>query len=264
MTEPEALVIAARRYCIENHDFWVKEYMEKRTGSDFPYSYSENDYNLFPRYNALNAILQGIELYDGSEFENIDNCKETLKSIGQSSQSPFTTGRQNKIENKAIQEERYKFTHFINNIKTIDLNNIEALPYRRRLKESERNELRQKLQIFWDFNGSYWVPLVDIRPDITTIFFLKENLEREDIHAIKNLVEQNSTGRFFEITEDQLDYETEASELTLDCYETIYCDRNLEWVVYGSHEGTVSFGGKWLVAFIESLFNGRQNLINNW
>ena len=78
--------------------------------------YSDNDYNLFPRYNALSAILLGVETFVGQTFSSLDNCKQELQQVGLTSQTPFTTGKQNDIERNAIQDERNKFVKFIDSV----------------------------------------------------------------------------------------------------------------------------------------------------
>lgn len=63
MTSTEALITIARRYCMEHYHYWAVRYSKERTGQDYPaYSYSDNDYDLFPRYNILAAILGEIEI----------------------------------------------------------------------------------------------------------------------------------------------------------------------------------------------------------
>jgi hypothetical protein len=263
MTETEAIVTAAKHYCIDNFRYWSDRYQNERTGDDLPYTYTNNDYNLFPRYNALSAIRQGIEYFTGQEFQDIETCMQALKKAGRESQSPFTEKTQNKIEQKAIQEERDKFVQFIDSIDSSVFKTIKPLPYKRRLKEDERERIRQVLIEKWGVDG-YWVPLIEERPELTTIFFDKENLTEADEKRISDFIKQKIEGRLYEITEEQLGYEIDQSEFDLDCYETFYCDKTCDWLVYGSHEGTIAFGGKELLDFVQQIFADRKELINNW
>lgn len=263
MTETEAIVSAAKHYCIDNFRYWSDRYQNERTGNDFPYTYTDNDYNLFPRYNALSAIRQGIEYFTGQEFQDIETCKQTLKKTGQESQSHFTENTNNKIGRKAIQEERDKFVQFIENIDNSVLEAIEPLPYKRRLKDDERETIRQVLTDKWRVDG-YWVPLIEVSSELTTLFMNKENLTETDEKQIVNFIKQKAEGRLYEITEEQLDYEIAHSEFDIDCYETFYCDRTFDWLVYGSHEGTIAFGGKELIDFVQQVFADRKEMINNW
>lgn len=263
MTETESIITAAKRYCIDNFRYWSNKYQNERTGNDFPYTYTDNDYNLFPRYNALSAIRQGIEYFTGQEFEDVETCKQTLKKTGQEGKSHFTENTKSKIGQNAIQEERDKFVQFIDSIDSSVLEAVEPLPYKRRLKDDERETIRQRLTDDWGVDG-YWVPLIESSPEVTTIFLDKENLTERDETQIADFIKQKAEGRLFEITEEQLDYEIDQSELDIDCYETFYCDKTFNWLVYGSHEGTLAFGGKELLDFVRQVFADRKEMINNW
>src|ERR671912_231407 len=106
MTPTEALITTARRYCMDNHSYWSKRYGDEMSHNNNPYS--DNDYNLFPRYNALAAILLGVETFVGQTFTSLDHCKQELKQAGLTSQTPFTKGKQKEIARNAIQDERNK------------------------------------------------------------------------------------------------------------------------------------------------------------
>ena len=97
MTDTEALITAARRYLGDNHNYWANRYSKERTGDNFPYTYTYNDYNLFPRYNILSAILDKVETLVGQNNLNNDTCKQELKNFGLTANSAFTTGEQNDI-----------------------------------------------------------------------------------------------------------------------------------------------------------------------
>ena len=263
MTDPEALLTAARRYCQDNHSYWADRYVKERTGNDFPYTYTDNDYKLFPRYNVLSAILDKVETLVGQNHLDVETCKEELKNIGLTANSLFTTGEQNHIAINAMQEERKKFIGFIENVTVQDLKFIEPLPHRRRLTKEESKQVRQALLENWNFQGNYWEPLEELSPK-PTIFLMKDNVTDSDYEQIIEEIQKLSDNKLFEITEDGSDAEIEFSLFHPDCYETIYCDRRFDWIVYGSHEGTVAFGGTWLLGFISQLYADREDKLNTW
>ncbi len=263
MTEIEAILTAAKRYCIDNFNYWSKQYSDKRTGSDYPYSYSDNDYDLFPRYNVSTAILQELQFYTDKDFANIGECRQMIKMVGQESQSLFTEGEKNKIEANAIQEERDKFNQFIDNLKTDFLLTVKPMAHRRRLKKNEQTEIDKELKEKWGVD-CYWYPLIDLKIDKKAIFIKKDHLNKNDYSKISGFINNLITGLIYEISEDQIDYEIEKMELDSDCYETIYCDKNFTWIIYGSHEGTLSFGGKKVIDFVLELLKDRKELIDKW
>ncbi len=263
MTHTEALITSARRYLKDNFSYWADRYSKERTGDDFPYTYTDNDYNLFPRYNLLSAILDKVETLVGQNHLDVEKCKQELKNIGLTANSSFTTGEQNDIAINAMQEERKKFIDFIENVAENDLKSVEPLPHRRRLTKDESKQIRQTLLKKWNFEGNYWEPLEELSPT-PTIFLMKNNLTDNDYEKIIEEIKKHADNKLYEITEDGSDAEIEFSFFHPDCYETIYCDRDCEWIVYGSHEGTVAFGGTWLLDFIRQLYSDRQDKLNKW
>ena len=84
MTNVDKLITAARHYCLENFQFWADKYTNEGSGNNNPYS--DNDYDIFPRYNALTAIRQGVEIIVGQSFPSLESCKQELKIIGKNKQ----------------------------------------------------------------------------------------------------------------------------------------------------------------------------------
>lgn len=162
-----------------------------------------------------------------------------------------------------LQEERQKFIEFIENITEDDLNSIEPLPHRRRLKQEESKQVRQSLLEKWNFQGNYWEPLEELSPQ-PSLFLIKDNVADTDYEQILEEIQKHAHNKLFEITEDGSDAEIEFGLFHPDCYETIYCDRTFSWIVYGSHESTIAFGGTWLLDFISQLYADRQDKLNKW
>jgi hypothetical protein len=162
-----------------------------------------------------------------------------------------------------MQEERNKFINFLEKILVKDLNSIELLAYRRRLTKDESKQVRQALLEHWNVQGNYWEPLEELSPK-PTIILMKENITDSDYEQIIKKIQEHAEYNLFEITEDGSDAEVELSLFHPDCYETIYCDKSFQWIVYGSHEGTVAFGGNWLLDFIKELYSSRQDKLNKW
>jgi hypothetical protein len=281
MTETESLITKARRYCTENFSYWSKKYQAEMSGNNNPYS--NNDYNLFPRYNTLNTILQGVEVIVGKDFESFEQCKEELKRIGNESHSINTiesnkelhllgkmskffgkSGKLNKIEKNAIQDERRKFIEFIDSTNLESLIDVEPLPYERKLDEEESELIREQLLKIWNFDGDYWEPLESKSPK-PTIFLMNDNFNETDKKEIESSIKEHlNSDKLFVITEDRIDYEVEVSLLDIGLYETIICDNTFEWVVYGSHESTTAFGGEFLINKLNQLFESRKDKLSKW
>jgi hypothetical protein len=264
MTPTEALITASRRYCKENFSYWCDRYARERTGINSPvYSYSDEDYNLFPRYNVLSAILGEVEELVGQHYPDITSCQEDLVLVGLAAESIFTKDVKNATAVSAMQEERDKFVNYVQTVTLGELGLIDPLPYRRRLKTSEKKEIRQRLLEIWNYEGDYWDPLVEKSPT-EFLFLAKAHFTEQDHQSIVQFISRNTSSFLLEITEDGNDAEIAPSEFHPDCYETIYCDYDYLWIVYGSHEGTITFAGDQLLPFIKRLFAEREHLFNQW
>lgn len=258
MTFSEALITAARRYCMEHRTYWMTRYANERTGQDFPvYTYSDKDYDLFPRYNMLAAILGELELLVGKP----DVSRDTLVQLGLSSQLPFNDSEEHPIEIAAMQQEREKFVHFIQTITPEALDQIAPLPHRRRLNTAEKEVVDQQLLERWNYDGDYWDPIVD-KCHTELLYLAKANITKEDYQAIISFIGGYAATYLLEATEEGVITEIAVGEFHPDCYETAYCDYQYEWIIYGSHESTITFAGEQLLAFIRQLFEGREDLFN--
>lgn len=281
MTEIESLITKARRYCTENFSYWSKRYQEEMSGNNNPYS--DNDYDLFPRYNALKTILQGVETIISKEFNSFIECKEELKRIGLETHSIDTinsnkelyllgkmskffgkSGELNKIEKNAIQNEREKFVKFIDEQNLESVRNIEPLPYERKLSVEESEIVRDELLKSWNLDRNYREPLDKKKPKPTT-FLMDDNFTETDKNEIEKTIKSHlKSDKLFVLTEGRIDYEIETDLLNIDLYGTIICDSTFEWVVYRSHESTVAFGGDFLIDKLNELFGDRIEKLNKW
>lgn len=264
MTDIEALITAARRYCKDHYAYWATRYSRERTGQDFPeYTYSDSDYNLFPRYHALAAILGEIEMLVDNAYPDLSVCRDTLIRIGSHAESPFTLIEDNAIEKAAILDERNKFNLFIQSITPEELAQVTPLPYRRRLNEEEKEAVQQRLLEQWNYDGEYWDPIVD-KSTSEVLFLPKNQLTTADYQAIIDFINSYAAPHLLEATEEGAFTEIAHSEFHPDCYETMYCDEHYDWLIYGSHEATITFAGEHLLAFIKKYFAGREALFNQW
>lgn len=258
MTSTEALITAARRYCIDHHAYWANRYRNERSGQDFPvYTYSDSDYDLFPRYNILSAILGAIEMQVGKAAVS----RETLVQTGLSAELPFTADEDHPIETAAIQQEREKFIHFIQTITPEALAQTAPLPHRRRLDAAEKEVVDQQLLERWNYDGNYWDP-VDPKCPSEVLYLAKEKLTTTDYQSIIRFMDDHVAPYLLEVTEEGVITEITPGDFDPDGDETAYCEVHYAWIIYGSHEGTITFAGEPLLTFIRQLFTGRENLFN--
>ncbi len=92
---------------------------------------------------------------------------------------------------------------------------------------------------------------------------MEDNIKSSDKQEIEKVIKKNiKADKIYVITEERIDYEIEISQLDIDLYETIICDKTFEWVVYGSHESTTAFGGDFLIKELNQIYVDRKELLN--
>lgn len=263
MTLTEALVTAARRYCKEHLTRWTRRYSAEHPGFNSPvYSLTDSDYDFLARYHVLAAILDDVEKLVGKTFPSLEACRETLFHIGLTARSLFTEN-DHPIAIAARQEEREHFVQYLQNLAPEALAQIAPLPYRRRLNEEESSIVRQQLLERWRYDGNHWVPLAANIP-ANTLFVAQSAMTQADRNAVTDYICQHAMPYLFEITADHSDAEITCRDLDTNCYATVYCDENYNWLIYGSHESTLTFAGEQLLLFVRQLFAGREQELNKF
>lgn len=253
----ENLHTAVRRYCIDRSFYWHEKYNElqsnekDRSASD----YSDKAYYIFSRYNVLGAILIEIERFRPEEFKTLDEARSFFKLVVNEAQSMFTDSPSSNIARMAMREEREALGKFIDDLTEQDLSAIEPLFYRRVLSNEESKLVRGKLQRRWEIPKHYWYPLAVEQPENVEAF-LDDFFEKEiGANKLREILQKHAVNRIYEIREDMLDYEFELS--VLDPYyngaEGFWCDKNFDWVIYASHESSITIGG-WLLAEIKKIW----------
>ena len=105
---------AARKYCIERGYFWRNEYgkmcAENRDRKEDYSNYTDDSYDVFPRYQVLEAILTEVEKHKPDHFESIEQAKSQLISYGLSAESLFTKPSNSETIMKIINDELEKGT----------------------------------------------------------------------------------------------------------------------------------------------------------
>ena len=208
---------------------------------------------LSTQQSIASGLLNGVEYLVGQEFQNINNLKNELKVLGQKNLKIRTSGYSKQGHLKQIELENQKFIDFIDRLESETSDNVKALPYRRRLSEVEANKVRQNLKVNWNFDGGYWEPLTECSTK-PFCFYRTHSLDDSSYQKLTDTVSKLTTDKIFEILEDRLDYEIEVAEFDPKSVETIYTDKDNKWIVYISHEGTITFSGPDLLKKIDNLF----------
>jgi hypothetical protein len=252
MDLPLALHTAARTFCADQHSHWSGKYMPLvRSGQDrVGKQYSKAAYSLFPRYRIDGAIGIEVERITGDEFRSLEEARKLLLEAGRRALSSLIQEFQESPEARvALTDEWKAFDSYISSLDPIQMARIKPLPYRRVLTKSESEQLRQKLKTIWGAKG-YWYPLSECAPQTNVIAFHQELWEQRDgTSLLLQAIEQRAIERCFLLLEYPVDYEI-ARSLVEPMYrgDESFVTSNFEWLVYSSHESSISVAG-WLADF---------------
>lgn len=122
------------------------------------------------------------------------------------------------------------------------------------LNNIKKKDILEKLKSLWDIKKYYWYPLEKcLRNDV--ISFDTEYINNPvKIGFIKSILEEHDVVKLYEFREHGLAYEIDnISNYTLwqsDDYfmynEGFWFDDTMSWIIYKSHEDSITFGGEWI------------------
>lgn len=125
----------------------------------------------------------------------------------------------------------------------------------RQIRSPAREQLWQRLSATWGVGGGYWHPLAEVpRRDVLAFqapYFNQALVAGGRLHAI---LDARKVGRVFELREDGSAYETRLADLdpVYTGGEGFWCSAAMDWVLYASHENSLTVGGEWLIVAVKS------------
>jgi hypothetical protein len=245
-----ALHDAARRYCQDHAAEWVRRYSETpenerrvRTSGPYGWTYSDRAYDLFPRYNVLGAILHEVERFVPEEFSSVEELREILAATGETARSEFTNGT-NPVEAAAMQEERQRFAAFV---RTVQPHASDLLPYRRVLGTAEAHELWRQFVAQWGTWCGGDVERDDLPPFVTLHVAAMDHPGAYG--QLRQALAGRGISRVIELREGGGGYEIDPAlaSFAYDGPEGFWTADVMDWMVYASHESSITFGGEWLI-----------------
>ena len=115
--------------------------------------------------------------------------------------------------------------------------------------------LEKKLKSTWDINKHYWYPLYDCKREDVIAFNADyiEDMEDKVSDIVNSLLGHNN--QIFEMHEDRTLWIIETTSLD-PSYDGRYGERfwfneDLDWIIYASHEGSITFGGRELISSLK-------------
>ncbi len=260
---PKALHAAARRYCGEQYEHWLRTYRGSK------WSEAEG-YGIFPRYLVLRAILSEVERIDAQEVRSLEEMRELLLRAGLASEDGMTLNLKQSVGDEralpAMEEERATFAGYVESLSAEQLSHVEPMAFRRTLPRAESDALWLEVRTRWNIRSQHWYPLSDDRVLQDVMAFHQDlfTAARNGSELLRSFLSDRGISRVFQFCEFHdvdPDCEIELSLLKPTCeFEGRYwTSKDLDWLVYASHESSVTVGGEWLVSSFRAVWPDWQD-----
>lgn len=135
-----------------------------------------------------------------------------------------------------------------------------------RVLGEKAKRLRERLETQWGIGKGYWPPLGGPAP-CETLHVIGEGLEDKIGAKLNAIIQNRMIGQVYAFDESGDIFITDAAEnlfFRYDAWDTFRFDDGMEWIVYVTHENTVTFGGDWLLNEVRELFKEQPERLNPW
>ncbi len=135
-----------------------------------------------------------------------------------------------------------------------------------RVLGEKAKRLRDRLETQWGIGKGCWPPLGGPAP-CETLHVIGEGLEDETGAKLNAVIQSRMIGQMYAFDERGDIFITDAAEnlfFRYEVWDTFRFDDGMEWIVYITHENTVTFGGEWLLDAVRELFKDQPERLNPW
>jgi len=266
MDDTTALHTAARRYCQQRFADWFQDYKDLQAREKWQiedsfasgWHYSEDAYRIFPRYRVDEAIQVEVERLTPDREPSLEALRTRLNRACNVAEIRLHGEITNLTAREALHQEADDFRAYISVLNESDLRSIEPLPYRRVIDDSESRRLWNQLKRVWGMGDGHWFPLKEgpVPPNVI-VFHDDYFQEIGGVALLQNALKAQGIGKVFQLHEfgpPEPEYEIDLSIFVPTCGSggEQYSTSGLsDWVVYASHESSVTICGDWLTRNIE-------------
>lgn len=127
----------------------------------------------------------------------------------------------------------------------------------RSLTESERTEVWKRLQERWSVENTYWYPLRDTEMAANVIAFEAEwFFSQISLEMLQGILRIREITRIWELREGGAVYEMDYQLLdpVYDGEEGYWTSQDMDWLLYVSHESSLTVAGDWFISAIQALW----------
>ena len=206
--------------------------------------------------NMVTGLKNGIDYFVGRK-DNVETIKDEiiatcLKEFEEKTKVFHRDGHLNMVN--AIKSQ---FIRFVEELNLSELSEVSPIPYERRLFDEESQRLKISLKNKFDFGtwkdkNYYWEPISKTQNKVPFIYFEDDIFKIKEVERVIEIVKSFSEDRIYFLTAESINYEVDTSALNFDWIESAYCNLETDWLIYISHEGTITFSGQKLITEIEN------------
>jgi hypothetical protein len=266
MDETTALHTAARRYCDSRFSEWVQVYegLQRKENPQVEnlfkpgWDYSEEAYRTFPRYRVAKNTRIEIERLRVDSRMSLPEMRKFIIVASAKAENELQTELKNELAHAVIHEEAEDFRVYVEALTLRDLVQVEPLPYRRVLSKEESERFWNRLRKIWSIGDDHWFPLKKGEMPPSVLAFHTDYFESiNGRHTLRDALERRGVSTVLLLHEfGDPEYEVE-----LRIFEPGYRDggeqystsEHADWIVYASHESSITIAGEWLIDVFRGL-----------
>ncbi|NOU26892.1 MAG: hypothetical protein HOO96_03205 [Polyangiaceae bacterium] len=246
---------AARRYCIDAHAERARRYaaLDQGGGGYDATSgrYSRSARDLFPRYQQLRAMQLAVERFVAEDFTSLADARRRLSDAIEAAQIDNVAVRADPVCSRAAEEESAALLRHLAALDEDLLWRTAPLPFCRVLSPQETDGRRETLSARY---GVWYGGVVDALPKHAGVpshlTFVLSRLP-DPTGPLQALVAPMAA-RITELNELTESFELEVVLATFTHSEGFWFPADLGWMVYASHEDTLTVAGEPLVSAVRA------------
>lgn len=246
---------AVRRYCIDRANFWAQQVERAELRRRYP---GEQEWASLSsaRCSAVWGLLIELESLNPASVSSDEEWLELVELAVQTAGTPLSTEAEKAVSWLSWQHEIALFSRFLDTLTPEQLARVRPVPHRRILPDREAREKWEQLRRHWNITTHYWYPLHGPEPPHVGVFdaLAFERFVPGDVFAA--ILAEHKVGLLLDFSEFNPSYEVDPELLDPIGWdsERYVAPTTLEWMVYSSHEGSVTVSGEWLLPAIRRVW----------
>ncbi len=135
--------------------------------------------------------------------------------------------------------------------------------------EAHKDRLKLKLKERWNIERDHWIPLSEPSTQEEVVYFPQGYFFKDyGLENLKVVIAEIAQGQIFqrnwEVSGEEF-YSIESEEMVaFENLEKYYFDESCNWIVYVSHENTITFGGESFIQLLVKKWSNWFKYLNEW